>query len=375
MLVIILSILTSLISGYFLLLTLANVFFLRRNSLPASVQTGPKVSVMVPARNEAANIRACLDSLLRQTYTNYEVIVLDDNSTDETWQILQEYQAIYPDKCRIYQGKPLPSDWYGKPYALQQLSEYATGDMYLFTDADTVHEPGSVSFAVTNMIEHKASYLSGYPRQIVKSLGEKITVPSMYIMTSMVLPLFLIPRTKRPAHSFSIGQYVVYRAEVFKQIDGYASIRKQVTDDIFMVRNLKRLGLKTIFLDAQDYVSCRMYQSYREGFVGISRSVFPSLEYNSWQYVGMTFFLFFVVLLPIIVFLQQLLSSGMHLFFAMTPVVLFLLFWIIKMHNRRITSAAFLYPILFVSLIGMGFLSYLKIGLGKGIVWKGRLVK
>src|SRR3990167_6631377 len=123
MLVTIFSILMSIICCYFLSLTLLNIWFFRKNSFAPTQNTGPKVSVMVPARNEENNIAACLDSLLKQHYQNYEIIVLDDNSTDRTWRILLDYQKRHPDLLKIIKGKSLPKDWYGKPYALQQLSE------------------------------------------------------------------------------------------------------------------------------------------------------------------------------------------------------------------------------------------------------------
>ena len=330
---------------------------------------------MVPARNEEKNIAQCLDSLLNQTYQNYEIIVLDDNSTDRTWEILTDYQKRYPHLLRIYRGKPLQEDWYGKPYALQQISEHAVGDIYLFTDADTLHESTSIAFAVTNMTKHQVDYLSAYPRHLVYSFGEKITVPSMYIMTSMVLPLFLVPRTNMPTCSFSIGQYVVFKADVFKKMGGYEALKKEVTDDVLMVRHLKKLGYKTIFIDAKDHVACRMYTSLKEGFVGISRSVFPSVEYNSWQFCSMTIFLFCIVLLPLFILFKQVVTGGEHILLSALPVLLFLSFWTLKMKSRRMLSCAPLYPILFMTLIGMGFLSYIKMGFGNGIAWKGRLVK
>lgn len=121
---------------------------------------GGKVSVLIPARNEEDNLERCLESLLVQTYSNYEVVVLDDQSTDRTW------------------------------------SEYANGDYLLFTDADTVHSKESIAWAVTNIESHGVDCLSGYVSQELNTFEEVLIVPATYIMTTMILPLWLIAATK-----------------------------------------------------------------------------------------------------------------------------------------------------------------------------------
>ena len=131
---------------YFLFLSLSNIVWLRLSSRKPHTTMGGKVSVLIPARNEEENLEKCLESLLVQTYTNYEVIVLDDQSTDHTWEIITHYVKRYPGLIRAVKGKPLPRDgWNGKPFAMQQLSEYANGDYFLFTDADTVHSRESIA--------------------------------------------------------------------------------------------------------------------------------------------------------------------------------------------------------------------------------------
>jgi len=131
---------------YFLFLSLSNIVWLRLSSRRPNTTVGGKVSVLIPARNEEENLEKCLESLLVQTYTNYEVIVLDDQSTDRTWEIITGYAKRCPELIRAVKGKPLPRDgWNGKPFAMQQLSEYARGDYFLFTDADTVHSRDSMA--------------------------------------------------------------------------------------------------------------------------------------------------------------------------------------------------------------------------------------
>src|SRR5208337_1768428 len=109
-------------AGYFLLLSISNVLWLRLSSHAPRLRRGRKVSVLVPARNEEKNISPCIDSLLEQTYANYEVVVLDDQSTDATWEIIARYQERFPGRVRALRGEPLTEGWLGKPHAMQQLA-------------------------------------------------------------------------------------------------------------------------------------------------------------------------------------------------------------------------------------------------------------
>ena len=162
---------------YFFCLSVSNALWLAKESRPAELTDGSFVSVLIPARDEEAHIEQCIQSLMNQTYTNYEVLVLNDNSTDKTDETLDRLQALYPDKLKVFQGAPLPADWRGKPFAMKQLCQQAKGKYWLFTDADTIHSPRSISLAVTNIVYHEVDFLSGYITQTMKTFGEKITIP------------------------------------------------------------------------------------------------------------------------------------------------------------------------------------------------------
>ncbi|MDR2245218.1 MAG: glycosyltransferase family 2 protein, partial [Treponema sp.] len=177
-------------TAYFFILSLANHYEMWRFTLAPEIFDGPLVSVLIPARNEEKNIERCLDSLRNQLYKNYEILVIDDNSTDDTLDILNRVAAA-DNRIRIFIGDPLPDNWFGKPFALHQLSRYAKGDILLLTDADTIHNPTSISWAVTNITSLKADMVSGYVGQIFCSFGEIATVPLMFFLTGFVIPLFI----------------------------------------------------------------------------------------------------------------------------------------------------------------------------------------
>lgn len=111
-------------------------------------KNGPSVAVLIPARNEALRIRPCIDSLLSQDYKSYQIYVIDDNSDDETWNILKSYMIRFPSKFKAFKAEPLPENWYGKPHALQELATHVKENYLLCTDADTIHKPDSISKAM-----------------------------------------------------------------------------------------------------------------------------------------------------------------------------------------------------------------------------------
>jgi len=152
------------ISGYFLLTAVSNVLYLRGATKAPRAESGPFVSLIVPARNEEGCIARCLDSLLAQRYKGYEAIVVDDESSDATADIVSVF-AARDSRVHLVSGKLLPEGWLGKPHALSQGVAAARGEVLLLTDADTVHRPSSISWAVTNLQEHGADLLSGYLHQ------------------------------------------------------------------------------------------------------------------------------------------------------------------------------------------------------------------
>ena len=216
------------VSVYFFLMASLNIIEMKLTTTKPGLTTGDMVSVLIPARNEESNIENCVKSLLNQTYENYEILVIDDNSADNTWQILERL-AKENSRVRVFRGKPLPGDWYGKPYAIQQLHEHALGDILLFTDADTIHSPTSISWAVTNMEKTKADFISGYVGQVLLSFGEITTVPIMFLMTGFVIPMFLNRFIKLGYFSAAVGQYIVMKTKVFKDIGGYSNIKSKFT--------------------------------------------------------------------------------------------------------------------------------------------------
>ena len=359
---------------YFFLMSLANHYEMWRFSSAPDIFEGPLVSVLVPARNEEANIERCLASLRNQLYRNYEILVLSDNSTDRTWEIISRIAAEDP-RVRVFKGEPLPEDWYGKPYALHQLSGHAEGEILLFTDADTVHGPTSISWAVTNLQKLKADMISGYVGQVFGSFGEKVTVPVMFFLTAFAIPIFLNRYVGVSWFSAAIGQFIAIRREVFDAIGGCDSFKKKTSEDIYMSRIVKRYGFSTRFLSVAEHVGCRMYGGYRAAINGIGKNIFDFLGKNTVLLFFLMIVVFFFLFFPLPLLFLNIAASSPWTMHILTVVVLYTLCWVFAFLGQRLPWwYGFLWPLLFLNLIYMAGWSWFRTVSGRGFKWKDRSV-
>lgn len=361
---------------YFFLLSLANHYEMWRFTLGPEIFDGPLVSVLVPARNEEQNIEKCINSLRHQVYKNFEVLILDDNSTDGTLAIIQRIAAS-DRKVRIYKGKPLPSDWYGKPYALHQLSQHAKGEILILTDADTVHGPTSISWAVTNLLGLKADMISGYIGQIIGTFGERITVPLMYFLTGFIIPLFLNRFAKKlSVFSAACGQYIAIRTTVFNAIGGCETFKKKTSEDVYMSRYVKRMGYSTRFLNISEQVKCRMYNGLHAAIEGIGKNIFDFFGKKTILLILMIIVVFFLLFFPFPLFFICLFTGSpwtLHIAFV---VAAYTLTWLFMFLGQKINWwYCFLWPLMFLVLLYMAIWSYFRTISGLGFLWKDRVVE
>ncbi len=372
----------ALLSVYFLVFALTNAFWLWIYSKKPRIFQGPKVSVCIPARNEEKNIESCIRSFMAQSYENYEVLVLNDNSEDGTAGILSSLALEFPGKLRVFDGKPLEEGWTGKIFAMNQLIQYADGEYLLFSDADTIHGRDSIAFAVTNLTVHNADMLSGYIKERVVTFGERITIPLMFMLTGFVLPMFLNRITPFSFTSVAIGQYIMIKRRAFEDVGGYETMKNLISEDVFLARLMKKRGYKTIFTDCKRAATCRMYTGYTESVNGITKNIFSFLSNNTAIILVALFAVSFFLLLPFPLFvwavIANLVSGGWITAITVLlgiNVLLMFIVWVLVSGSQHLPfSTPFLYPILFGNLVYMATLSYARTVSGKGYVWKGRVV-
>ncbi|HLI68616.1 MAG TPA: glycosyltransferase [Ktedonobacteraceae bacterium] len=245
---------------------------------PASEKhTLPRVSIIVPARNEERNIRRCVHSLLEQDYPDYEVIVVDDNSTDHTPEILDEIAHTHPQGARLWvlRLNHLPEGWAGKPHALHAGVQEANGEFLLFTDADTWHAPGALQAAMSRAEEQGLDLLSLVSAQELPGFWERVMMPMAFLGISMQYPVRQVNDPRSPV-ALANGQYILLRRAVYDWLGGYArsELRGTLVDDRDLAFLVKREGFHLELADGRELVRVRMYRGLREAWRGWRKNVF-----------------------------------------------------------------------------------------------------
>ena len=245
---------------------------------PARVRKCPLVSVIVPARNEERNIRHCVTSLLEQDYENFEVIVVDDGSTDATPRILEEIAQSHPRGSRLFVLRlrdNLPPGWAGKPHAIYRGTQEAHGDWLLLTDADTWHAPGALSHAINKAIDERVDLLSLGSRQELPGFWERVMMPMAYLGILMQYPPRQVNDPRSPV-ALANGQFILIRRAVYDKLGGYArpELRDTLLDDRDLARVVKRQGYRLRMSDGRDLVHVRMYRNLPETWRGWRKNAF-----------------------------------------------------------------------------------------------------
>jgi chlorobactene glucosyltransferase len=361
-----------------LLNTLLNLRSLRRARCDTGLpDPAPLISVLVPARNEEANIGACLDSLRRQDYPNYEILVLDDSSSDGTPEIVARV-AAEDGRVRLLRGEPLPDGWAGKPFACHQLQQQARGSWLLFTDADTVHAPAALRQVLCTAIGSQAALISGFPYQRVTSIWQKMALPILfYFMLLCWMPLWWLQRSARPLPSVAIGQFMFFSAREYRSVGGHEAVKDCIIEDVWVAREMARHHYRQLTLDLSDLVSCQMYRGFGSMWEGFTRWLYTAASLSA---VGLAVMMVVVTLLflaPFLYLAHALLLSkpalGWEMLAGIQVAVLLL--------GRFLVGRRFSQPNLSVVLhpLGMGlvllvtlYASYQAIT-GAGVRWKGRV--
>lgn len=241
------------------------------------VESGPAlpfVSVVVPARNEALDIERCLRSLTASTYPDFEIIVVDDRSEDETAALARSVQAGHARQVEVVDGRRLPDGWLGKPWACDQGFERATGELLLFTDADTMHGPDLLRRAVAGMREERADLLTVVGRQLTESFWERLVQPHIFLLMLLRFPDFeRAARNDNWRDAIANGQYLLFTRAAYESIDGHASVRDEVVEDLALAQQVKRAGLRLRIRSAEEGLATRMYRSLAELVEGWSKNI------------------------------------------------------------------------------------------------------
>jgi chlorobactene glucosyltransferase len=337
---------------------------------------GPLISVLVPARNEEANIGACVESLRRQDYPNFEILVLDDSSTDATAEIVSRIGAEDP-RVRLLQGKPLPQGWAGKPFACHQLAQEARGSWLLFTDADTVHASSMLRRVLGVALVSRAVLISGFPYQRTPSVAQKMALPLMfYFLILCGLPLWLLQRSRHSLPSLAIGQFLFFSANEYRSFGGHEAVKSRILEDVWLGREVSRHHYKQLTLDLSSLVSCQMYREFGTMWDGIVRWLYMVASISVVALVLLITAVVFLFLAPFLWLIYGLLlAQASFAWEAMVTLQVAIVFLARFMVGRRFSqpkTSVILHPVgvAFLLLVAV-YASYLQL-VGGGIRWKGR---
>lgn len=254
-----------------LLVAIANLAFKQTFSKTKSTFNG-LVSVLIPARNEEKNIGQLINDLQRQDYQNIEIIIFNDQSTDSTADIVEEL-AMLDSRITLIYSAGLPSGWLGKNFACHSLSKHAKGDFFLFLDADVRISNDIIINTITYSEKHRLSLLSIFPTQIMRKLGEKVTVPNMHYILLSLLPLPLVRLSKFPSLAAANGQFMLFNSAKYLEIFPHELMKGEKVEDIEIARYYKSKSLKIGCLTGFDTIKCRMYEGFNAAVNGFSKNV------------------------------------------------------------------------------------------------------
>lgn len=256
----------------------------------------PSVSIIVPARNEAAQIRNGLTTLLQSTGVEIEIIAVDDRSTDATGRIMDEVAATDP-RLKVIHVTELPDGWLGKNHAMHVASEQATRDLLLFTDGDIIYEPSAIEIAVRHFVRHKLQHLCLLPKMIPGHVFENAVVTFFGLAFAVGMQLHLI-RTRWPLSYAGVGAFNLVDAAFYRSLGGHKPIAMDILDDVKLGKMIKKNGGRIDFQLAPKLLSVRWQQSLWGVVTGLEKNGFASLNYSIPQILFVTLVFFLTMVFP-----------------------------------------------------------------------------
>lgn len=322
----------------------------------------PSLSVLIPARNEEKNILNLLNDLSKLSYPDMEIIVYDDLSNDKTAEIVTSF-IKNKKNFSLIDGLDLPTGWLGKNNACFQMANQAKGNYLLFLDADVRIKDGILDKAVNYQQKQRLKLLSIFPKQLMFTTGEKLTVPLMNWILLSLLPLILIRICRWPVFSAANGQFLLFETATYRKHLPHKKFRKHRVEDIAIMHYYKNKKEKVAVLLGEDSISCRMYKSYNDAINGFSKNIFHF--FGGSKLLTLTFVII-TTLSPLIL----LIINGLVPFLIYISAIIFIRIFTSLSSRQSICDNVFLMPLQQFSLIRIIFAAINK----RNLLWKERPV-
>lgn len=337
---------------------------------PGGPPSSSSVSILIPARNEEANIGECLAAAADQGDTVREILVYDDHSTDGTATVVRKIMEWDP-RIRLLDPQPLPAGWKGKPFACSQLAQAASGEWLLFLDADTRLTSHTAGEIVRVAEQSHATLLSLWPGLRLESWVEQWLMPMLNMVVFTLYPAPLSFKRNWPCLGLAHGACMLFHRETYQRLGGHTLVKSELFEDTVLAREWRRLGERSLCWDGQDVVHVRMYSSLGQIWQGFLKNFYPAFRTS----LGFWSFLVFHAGL----FLSPFLASSVCVVKGVPCPWLFA--WASAVLSMRLVQclrfrypvwSALIHPTAEAMLILVGLASWWSVRSGRGVVWKGR---
>jgi len=286
-----------------------------------SLDTGKKVTICIPARNEETTIKQCVISACKQNHDNFEVLVLDDESDDTTPQLLSALCRHYPTLLTVHNGSAKPQDWLGKNWACHQLFKKSDGKIIVFIDADTLLEPDFIQKTVHTLEEERLDFATVWPQQQMNTFWEKLLIPMVYHSLLSALPAkyvskhpWWIPKKLHqktaPLFAAACGQCMIFTRTAYLECGGHEQVKNEIVEDVAIAKNIKKAGLKMKMFHGLKSITCRMYHSEDEIRTGFRKNFLAGFGYNIPLFLMVSFLHWIVFIFPYIYVVAALLTNN-----------------------------------------------------------------
>jgi len=263
-------------------------------------KSSPKVSIIIPARNEEEFIGKCLDSLIKQDYENYEIIVIDDSSNDATGEIISEY-AKRDSKIIPVSARPKPEGWIGKNWACMEGYRKATGELLLFTDADTNHSKNVLSLAVAHLISFNLDALSAIPKMLTFDFWTKITLP---MISTFLHTRFSALNVNNPSKKtgYFFGSFFILRKKTYEEVGMHEGVKQEIIEDGALGKKVKESGYKMKMVRGDHLIDAVWARDKSTLWNALKRLMVPLYLQNGKIAIGIFFAVLFLLFIPFPIF-------------------------------------------------------------------------
>ena len=354
------------------ILGIINLIFIKKPIIYRQNNSDALVSVLIPARNEEINIKRCLYSLIDQSYKNLEIIVLDDDSDDQTYDVVKNISKNY-ESIKLVKGEAKTIGWTGKNWACNQLSKYANGDFLLFVDADTKLQKNTIAETVNEMNNNDIDLISLFPNRITNTVIDKIISVTIGWFIFSCLPIIF--SNKNPIFSSAFGQFLLFRKGAYFSIGGHESIKDKILDDFELGRLITKKGYNLNVLDGTERISTFSYSTEKEALEGLSKSIFPFFNNKLIPFLILLILFLSMGLMPIFIMMGEFFGSKLTKSKEMIAYFiwgLLTLSWAISSYrSKQGLRYGILYPFITTLTAIVGIFSIITF-LTKTVNWKNR---